>query len=316
MLDDRGAGFHPVAGVEVAQAVDLAVGRMVDVAADHPVRPLPPGLVGQEPLELADEVDRVLHLQLRPGREGPVGQPEAAAQLVQAGVDEQREAVGAVPEVGEPAGVAHHHVELVAVDDEVAAPVRRLVDAALGDLDAAEGGADVVAQELVVVAGHVDQPGALAHLAQQLLHHVVVPLRPVPARAELPAVHDVAHEVDRVCVVVLEEVEQQPGLAALGAEMRIGQEQGADADRAVRLGAFRRAGVLSRDDASVFRHEPLPAPDTGRAKPKTRISLMTPGVRPDAALRPERLKRTGPALRRTLIFFPTHRSFSSFLSAG
>ena len=257
MLDDRRAGFHPVAGVEVAQARDLAVGRVVDVAADHPVRALAPRLLGEEFLELADEVDGVLDLHLGPGRERPVGQAQPAADLVEARVDEQREGVGPVAQMGEPAGVAHHHVELVAVDHEVAPAVRALVDAALGDLDAAEGGADVVAQELVVVARHVDEVRALAHLAQELLHHVVVRLRPVPARAQLPPVDDVADEVDRVRVVVLQEIEQEGGLAALRPEMQIGQEQRSDAD-----------------GLRVFTHARLPQM-AGGAKPQTHLSLMT-----------------------------------------
>ena len=48
-------------------------------------------------------------------------------------------------------------------------------------LDAAEMGAVIVAQEFVVIAGDVDDARALARLAQKLLRHVVVRLRPVPA---------------------------------------------------------------------------------------------------------------------------------------
>ena len=56
----------------------------------------------------------------------------------------------------------------------------------------------IVAQELVVVAGDVDDARALARLAQQLLHDVVVRLRPVPALLQPPAVDDVADEIDRL----------------------------------------------------------------------------------------------------------------------
>ena len=51
------------------------------------------------------------------------------------------------------------------VDDQIAAAVGAVVDMALGDLDAAEMGAVIIAQELVVVARHVDHAGALARLA-------------------------------------------------------------------------------------------------------------------------------------------------------
>ena len=76
-----------------------------------------------------------------------------------------------------------------------------------------------------MVAGHVDHAGALARLAQQLLHYVVVRLRPVPARAQLPSVDDVADEVDHVRIMIPQKVEQQGRLAAARSEMHIGNEE-------------------------------------------------------------------------------------------
>src|SRR5437879_4047781 len=114
---------------------------------------------------------------------------------------------------------------MIAVNDEVAHAVARLMDRAVDHLDAAEMRAEIVAQELVVVAGHVDDARAFARLAQELLHHVVMSLRPVPSRAQLPAVDDVADEIDGVRVVAAQEVEQPLGLAAAGAEMDIREEE-------------------------------------------------------------------------------------------
>ena len=74
-----------------------------------------------------------------------------------------------------------HEVEHVAVHDEIAAAVGASMDRRLHHLDAAEMGAVIFAQELVVVARQVDDARALARLAQQFLHHVVVMLRPIPA---------------------------------------------------------------------------------------------------------------------------------------
>ena len=84
-------------------------------------------------------------------------------------------------------------------------------------LDAAEMRTVIAAQEFVVIAGDVDDARALAALAQHLLHHVVVRLRPVPARAQCPAVDDVSHQVYGVRVVVAEEIEQPLSLTATGA---------------------------------------------------------------------------------------------------
>ncbi len=96
------------------------------------------------------------------------------------------------------------------------------------DVDAAEGKAEEVAHRLVVVAGDVGDARALARLAQHLLHHVVVRLVPVPAALQLPAVDDVADEVEVRAVGVAQEVEEPVRLAARGAEVDVRDE-----DRAV-----------------------------------------------------------------------------------
>ncbi len=130
--------------------------------------------------------------------------------------------------------MAHDDVELVAVDDQIALAVGGGVDRLPPDLDAAEGQAEELARELVVVAGHEHHARAAPHLAQKLLHDVVMRLRPVPARTQPPPVDDVADEVDRVGLDVPKHIEDQIGLAAARAEMEIRQEQ-----RAVTMGPVR-----------------------------------------------------------------------------
>jgi len=66
---------------------------------------------------------------------------------------------------------------------------------------------DVGACRLIVVARHVDDLGPLAHLAEHFLDDVVVQLVPVPASLELPAIDDVAHEIEVVGLRVAEELE-------------------------------------------------------------------------------------------------------------
>ena len=132
--------------------------------------------------------------------------------------------------------MAHDHIELVAVDDEQPPSVGRRVDIGGAHLDAAEMRAEVVAQEFVVVAGQVDDAGALARLSQQLLRDVVMRLRPMPVPAEPPAVDDVADQVDRLGVVVAEKIEEEVRLAATRTQMHIGNEQGAHVARRERCG--------------------------------------------------------------------------------
>src|ERR1700730_10299294 len=133
----------------------------------------------------------------------------------------------------EPARLRHHEIEMIAMDDEVAVTIGTNMDIALGNLDAAEMSTIIAAQEFVMIARHVDHAGALARLAQQLLHHVVIGLRPVPGRTQPPAIDNVADQINGIGVMKAEEVEKKLRLASAGAEMNIGDEEGAKMPHAV-----------------------------------------------------------------------------------
>ena len=215
---------------------------MVDVAADHAMHAALVGLARHGMLEVAHIAHGALHFALEVFRQRPVGQPHARAQAVEVPVELERELVERVTHVGQPLGALDHAVEQIAVHHPQLAAVGRLVDPLLGHVDAAEVVVQVLARELIVVAGDEDHARALARLAQQLLDHVVVRLRPVPVPLELPAVDDVADQEQRVALGVLEEVQQRPRLAAGRAQVQVGDPQ-----RAV---ALRRAAGLV-----VIRHQ-------------------------------------------------------------
>ncbi len=121
----------------------------------------------------------------------------------------------------EPARVLHHEVEDIAVNDQVTPAVDTGMDGVLDHIDAAEMRAVIVPQELVVIAGHVDDLGALARLAQHLLHEVVVRLRPVPVGFQRPAIDDITDEVDGVGIMDAEEVQQPFGLRSACTEVDV-----------------------------------------------------------------------------------------------
>ncbi len=112
-----------------------------------------------------------------------------------------------VAQMRQPFGVFDHAVELVAVQHQEAPPVRQKVDDLVLHLDLAEIEVDVLAGKFVVIARNERYPGALASLAQQFLHDVVVGLRPVPRAAQTPTVDNVAHQVEIFGFGVLQEVE-------------------------------------------------------------------------------------------------------------
>ena len=80
-----------------------------------------------------------------------------------------------------------------------------------------------------MIAGDIDDLGALADLAQHLLHEVVVRLRPVPVRLQRPTIDDIADQIDGVGVMTPKKVQQLFGLRAAGSEMDVGYKQSAKA---------------------------------------------------------------------------------------
>jgi hypothetical protein len=93
------------------------------------------------------------------------------------------------------------------------------------DVDAAKMGAVVVAQEFVVIAGNVDDPGALARLAQHFLHEVIVRLRPGPIGLQGPTVNDITDQINGFGIMAAQKIQQSFGLRAAGAKVNIGDEQ-------------------------------------------------------------------------------------------
>jgi hypothetical protein len=170
-------------------------------------------------------------------------------------VELEDERVEPVAEQGEPARARHHAVEAISIRDEKAPAVARDVACFLADRDAAEIHTDVVTRRLVVIARHIHHLRALARLAQDFLHDVVVQLVPVPAPFQLPAVDDVADEVQVVGLGDAQELEQGGDLASRRAEVAIGDEDRAKAQRVVGHGqsryAAKAAALCRRRDSGV-----------------------------------------------------------------
>ena len=110
------AAVHPVAAVDVVDAIDPLDDGAMDVAADHAIHSPVAGRVGDRLLEVENEADRVLHLVLRIPRQRPVsGNAETPANPRKPRVDPDQEVVRHVAQDGDPAVVARDLVEFVPV---------------------------------------------------------------------------------------------------------------------------------------------------------------------------------------------------------
>ena len=248
MLYQSAQALDPIAIVAIQHAINFPHFGTVNMAANHTVVTAVAGLMGQRHFEIRDEVDRHLDLVLEVGRQGPVGKAQAFADQVEIVVHAQSQLVGVVAQISQPFGKTDDAVEIVAMGNPHAASVDGGVDRVVHDFDAAEMVVAEFAGKLVVVTGYKNHFAALAGPAQQLLHHIVMRLRPVPALAQLPAIHNVAHQVQVFAGVVFQKVQQRVGLAAYGSQMQIG-----DKNRAKAWGVFiighRRHGHSGFDKA-------------------------------------------------------------------
>ena len=212
MLDQGRAAFHPIAVVAIQHTVDVADFRMMDMAAHHAVEATTASFMRHRHLEVRNEIDRFLDLVFEVSRQRPVLQPPARTPAVEVTVELERQFVEPVAHMGQPLGALDHTVKQVAMHHPQALAGGRDVHCFFPNFDAAKGMAGEGPGKFVVVARYIDNMAALAGTAQKLLHHVVVALRPEPAAAQLPAVHDVPHQVQSVTGVLLQKIQQSIGL--------------------------------------------------------------------------------------------------------
>jgi len=111
-------------------------------------------------------------------------------------------------------------------------------------------GTEMTGEKLIVIARDINDAGAFARLAQHLLNHVVVFLRPMKTAAQGPDVDQIAHDVERFELIFSEKREERSGVAPPCPEMDVGNPGGTITVRAIDdhvalLSKRRRAGKSS-----------------------------------------------------------------------
>src|SRR3569623_276647 len=147
-----------------------------------------------------------------------------------------------------------HAVELVTVQHQQAAAVGGGMDGFALDRDVAEGHAGVIAQQVVVVAGYIDDAGTVLGFGEQGANDVVVFLRPIDAAAHMPEIDDVADQVKRFAFRGVQEVEKIIRPAHFAAEVYIGYPDGAEALR-LQLAKASHVAALSGGTTTTVMHQ-------------------------------------------------------------
>ena len=200
----------------------------MDVAADDTIEAAAFCLVRHRLFIPVDRLHRALHLLLQPGGERPVGITQPAPHQIEPVVHRKRKAVGPVTQQCQRAGVAHHTVELIAMDHQQALAVRRHVGGFVHQAYAAhlQVHRQPGTEHLVMIAGDVDHVRAIGRMLQDQPQHVIMRRIPVPGFAQPPAIHDVPHQEQPVAGDAGEEIHQEIAAAAARAEMEIRDENG------------------------------------------------------------------------------------------
>ena len=105
------------------------------------------------------------------------------------------------------------------------------------DLDVPIGPTEV-GHQFVVISRNVNHMRALAGFSQNFLDHVVVLLWPVDPATQRPDIDQVAHNVERIEIVLAQKIEQGRCVATPRAQMRVGYPRGSIMSR--RQNIFRR----------------------------------------------------------------------------
>ena len=224
--------LDPIAAIIISRIADLSDDRTVDVPAEHSLNMVALGITSNCVFVGADETDRVFHPLLDRFAERPITESNNPADGIYERIESEEKLVADIAEKGEPLDILHHGVELVPMQDEDPASVGRNVKCVFLNRDRAVS-AEMTGEKLIMIAWNVNDPRPFAGLAQNLLNHVVMLLRPVNATFERPDVDQITDDVERVELVFLEEGKERRGITTAGPEMDVRNPSGTIAVRAI-----------------------------------------------------------------------------------
>ena len=166
MFDQRGAALHPVATVQIIHAVNFFDLRAVDVAADHAVRLVASRHGSQRILVFGHELDGGLGFEFQERSKRPITETHRAPQPIEIQVKVENPVVKMRAELFEQVVEMRQAIRLMSVDNEIFFPIGSRVHDFASNGDIPEFHSHELLDELVVVAGDVDDFGLLPALAK------------------------------------------------------------------------------------------------------------------------------------------------------
>src|SRR4030095_3254548 len=216
----------------------------------------------------ANETDRVFHPLLDRLAERPITESKNSAYGIYERIESEEKLIPDIAEKGEPLDILHHGVELMPVQDEDSASVGRDMKCMFLDSDRAVS-AEMTGEKLIVITWNVNDPRPFAGLAENLLNHVVMLLRPVNATLERPDVDQITDDVERFELIFLEKGKKRSGITTAGPEMDVGNPPGTIAVRAISYHerAVTKANGASKSSIVTFLRQRYAGENIGKKRP-------------------------------------------------
>ena len=226
ILGEGGAAFHPVPAIEVLEPLDRANLGAVNMAANDPVNPGLTRHVNHSLLKAGDVSDRRFCLEFQMRRDRPVAEAHAPPDPVELEIELKDPVIDTGADAFQCPVEINESVQLMPVHDEKPPSIRALVDHPFREPDSTQIESNEVLEEFVVVAEEIGHPGFLPVHAEDFLDDRVGVGVPEPAALQLPAVDDVAHQIQVTALGFVKKVEKQVRLGMAASQVNIGDPDG------------------------------------------------------------------------------------------
>lgn len=221
IFDQRRATFDPIAGVQVNHVADCFNFRAMNVPANDAVDILFPRGLNDRVFKVAHVFDSGFGFVFQISRDGPIAESEHAADAIEGEIEIQNPIIQPRADAIEQAIKMRDAVELMPVQHEITLAIGGGVNDFAREHHAAEIHSQKLFEKLVVIAGDVNDLRFLAAFAEEFLHEHVVAVVPMPFGFQLPAVQEIADEIEIAAFGLAQKIQQFVHLRVFGAEMNV-----------------------------------------------------------------------------------------------
>ena len=126
-----------------------------------------------------------------------------------------------VSNIGQPTGMLDHAVKQVTMDNPQSLAIGSFMDVVFLNSNLAKIETEIMARGFVMIAWNIDNASTVAGLAKQFLNDVIMVLRPEKAFLQLPAINNIAHEIECLATCVFQKMEKCIRPTTLSAKMGV-----------------------------------------------------------------------------------------------